>query len=403
MLKKSILFFFLCIQVCAWSQTCILATDTVPMSQDALLLQRKMEYYRLNNNISDRSTILIPVVIHVVWNENDENISEKQIKSQLEILNACFSDARDANLVPAAFKDNIGKPNIQFCLAQKDPKGKPTTGITRTETNISGIASSVAVYYGAKGGANAWDTKQYLNIWVAAFTDNSIGKSAYPGTVPLERDGIVVSPRHFGNIGTAADTDGHDLGLTAVHELGHYFNLIHIWGEKICDQSDCADTDEVNDTPNQSTCQFGCPDLSFDDCDGTAMGMNYMDYVNDECKTMFTAGQVARMRASIFVARSSLLYSDACNAPSIATLDDSERLVVNKVDAKGDVVFSIITAQPESIVWQFIDLQGKIIQSDIGNSNAPLIVNIETLPNGVYILGAKINRQWIYKKVFILK
>jgi hypothetical protein len=373
------------------------------MSEEALVLRKKMDDYLLGNQIVDRSTIVIPVVVHVVWNKNSENISEKQIKSQIDVLNTCFADVRNPNLVPAIFKSRIGKPNIQFCLAQKDPKGKPTTGITRVETNIAGIASSSAVYYGAKGGENAWDTKQYLNIWVAAFSDNTIGKSGYPGTVIVERDGIVVSPNHFGNTGTAEYTDGHNLGITAVHEIGHYLNLVHIWGEKTYDKSDCEDSDEVSDTPNQSTGQFNCPDLSYDDCNGKAMGMNYMDYVNDECKTMFTAGQAARMRAAIFVARPSLLYSDACNAPSIGTLDDSERLIVKKLDANSDLIFKVLTEKTESISWQLLDLQGNRIQNDVLNSNVFNTITIDYLPNGIYILGVKINEKWIYKKLLILK
>ncbi len=402
-MKNNLFFIFFLLQICAWSQTCILSTDTVPMSKEALLLRKKINDFILKSPISERSTILIPVVVHVVWHQKIENISENQIKSQIDVLNACFSDVRDANLVPDIFKNIVGKANIQFCLAQKDPKGKPTNGITRVETNVEGIASSSAVYYGAKGGENAWDTKHYLNIWVAAFSDNTIGKSGYPGTVVIERDGIVVSPQHFGNVGTAVFTSGHRLGITAVHEVGHYLNLAHIWGEKSCDKSECEDTDEVSDTPNQSTCQFNCPDLSYDDCDGKAMGMNYMDYVNDECKTMFTAGQVARMRASIFVARPDLLFSDACNAASIFSIEDNERLQIIKNNASSAIVFKVLSEKNENFAWQIIDLQGKTIQNGIIVSNIQNNVDVDTFPNGIYILGTKINEKWIYKKILILK
>jgi hypothetical protein len=97
------------------------------------------------------------------------------------------------------------------------------------------------------------------------------------------------------------------------------------------------------------------------------------------------------------------LYSDACNAPSIGTLDDNERLIVKKIDANSDFIFKILTEKTEQIPWQLLDLQGNIVQKDISDSNIFNTITIDYLPNGIYILGIKINEKWIYKKILVLK
>nr|WP_276611057.1 M43 family zinc metalloprotease [Kineococcus siccus] len=96
------------------------------------------------------------------------------------------------------------------------------------------------------------------------------------------------------------------MGRTATHEVGHYLDLFHLWGEL---QASCEDTDEVDDTPNQRGPHRGRPEFPQVSCDNGPAGdlfMDYMDYVDDAAMVMFTAGQVTRMRAALAGVRAPL-------------------------------------------------------------------------------------------------
>ena len=399
-MKKILL--FLCLNMGAISlmaQQCLNEKEDFSTHLFIKNLEKKILDFESQNPVYQRTTLTIPIVVHVVWYDDEDNISDAQIVSQIKVLNQCFADARNPDLVPKGFKNLIGKADIQFCLATLDPKGKATNGIERSQTNLENIASTDAIYYGAKGGANAWNTAAYLNIWIATFADKNIGYGSRPGTRPTSEDGIVISPSYFGNVGTAANNTGHQLGTTAVHEVGHYFNLKHIWGDGLCESSDCTDSDMVDDTPNQSTCQRGCPEPSYSDCDGTAMGINYMDYINDDCMAMFTKGQVSRMRASIFVARSGLLYSNACQQAAVLQLSTLEKLVVKTAFIENKMTVFVANTSENETLWQLLNLQGQLIQNGLLKNNQDETLTINNLAKGIYLLGAKVDNTWVFRKV----
>ncbi len=275
-------------------------------------------------------TLTIPIVFHVVYNKDIENISDEQIYRQVEIINRDFRKLNpDIIKVPDIWKPLAADTRIEFKLVKKDPLGRPTNGITRTHTDIeqftlSGDPNEVEkIKFTSEGGKDAWDTRRYLNIWVCNIQGLN-GYAQFPGADP-RTDGIVLFHYVVGDIGTAAAPDRpvrNRKGRTAVHEIGHYLHCYHIWGNELQFQDPCSGTDNVEDTPNQARANRGM--LNFPDntqsCPGSTgtngtMFMNYMDYSDDDSRYMFTLGQVARMHATLSSYRASLLQSDVLRSP----------------------------------------------------------------------------------------
>lgn len=260
----------------------------------------------------DRALVTIPVVVHVVWNTTTENISDAQIQSQIAVLNADFRKLNaDASLVPSAFSSLAADVNIEFCLANVDPNGNPTTGITRTQTSTTAFGTNDQVKSSSTGGVNAWNTSQYLNMWVCDISGGILGYAQFPGG-SASTDGVVIDYQYFGTIGTA--TAPFNKGRTATHEVGHWLNLFHIWGD---DGTGCTGSDQVSDTPNAGGPNYGCPTFPKVSCSNGPNGdlfMNYMDYTDDACMYMFTSAQAARMQALFAPGgfRASLLNSQGC-------------------------------------------------------------------------------------------
>ena len=239
---------------------------------------------------------VIPVVVHVIYNTPAENVSVAQIKSQIKVLNRDFRATNpDKSKVPDVFKGLVADSKIEFVLATKDPDGAPTNGITRTKTTRTSFGSNDSVKFTEAGGHDAWPSSEYLNMWVCTLGQGLLGYAQFPGGPP-ETDGVVILNTATGNVGTAKPPFG--LGRTATHEIGHWLNLRHIWG----DAEDCSGTDFVDDTPNAIGPNDGTPTFPHISCNNGPNGdmfMNYMDYVYDEAMFMFTSQQAERMRAAL--------------------------------------------------------------------------------------------------------
>ena len=265
---------------------------------------------------SGQTVVKIPVVVHVVWRTADQNISDEQIKSQIDILNKDFRKLNsDANKTPAFFKNLVADVGIEFCLAARDPAGMVTNGITRTKTTVVDIGDKDRWHTTLRGGKDPWNNKKYINIWVCEAGEDLYGFAFLPGTAdPPESDGLVISSEYFGSTGTAIASFPNHKGRTTTHEMGHYFNLEHLWGP---DESECEEGDEVEDTPLQFEATYDCASYPLkDECSPTDNGIlffNYMDYVDDECMYMFTEGQKKRMNASLNGFRSTLLGQTNCS------------------------------------------------------------------------------------------
>ncbi|MBK9250049.1 MAG: T9SS type A sorting domain-containing protein [Ignavibacteria bacterium] len=278
--------------------------------------------------------ITIPVVVHVIWRRMVENISDAQIRSQIDILNQDYRLRNSDSLMKThPFWPFIADAKIEFCLASRDPLGNATTGITRTRTDSTSFEGVGSEKHSATGGIDNWNPSQYLNLWVCNLggsDDNTLGYAAFPFEMHSapEDDGVVIDYESFGNIGTVQEPN--NLGRTATHEVGHWLGLYHIWGDN---EPLCGD-DEVLDTPRADEANFHCPTFPHDandSCDTDNNGemyMNYMDYVDDACMKMFTKGQAFRMQSTLKSERSSLLTSLGCKSTS----DVAEDVTINDIN-----------------------------------------------------------------------
>jgi hypothetical protein len=272
-----------------------------------------------NPNSAQRAVITIPVVFHVLYRNTTQNISDAQILSQIEVLNEDFRllNADFAAVTPAVFEPLAADFEIEFCLASIDPSGNPTTGINRVSTTDNGFDTDDQIKFTAQGGTNAWPRDKYLNIWVGDLSGASLlGYAQFPGD-PAATDGVVL---HYETIGRPPANNfntPYNLGRTATHEVGHWLNLYHIWGNENagCGTSGTG-TDQVADTPVQDDANTNCPSHPQPSCNnGGDMFVNYMDYCPDACLSMFTAGQKVRSLALFATGgdRASLLTSNGCS------------------------------------------------------------------------------------------
>ena len=260
-------------------------------------------------------SVTIPVVVHVLYSTTSENISDAQIQSQIDVLNEDYHKLNpDYTKTPSAFAGLVADVGIQFVLAKRTPSGVATNGIERKSSTTTSWGTADKIKKASTGGLDAWNASQYLNLWVGTIGGGILGYAQFPGGASAT-DGVVISPVYFGRTGTV--TSPYNLGRTASHEVGHWLNLNHIWGD---DSGACTGTDNVSDTPNQGSENYGKPVFPHVSCSNGPNGdmfMNYMDYVDDNAMFMFSTGQSQRMNA-LFAsggARVGLLTSQGGVAP----------------------------------------------------------------------------------------
>ncbi len=352
--------------------------------------QETMDYLQNPNtaqaNRSPNVVVTIPVVFHVLYKTSIQNISDAQINSQLTILNNDFRKLNSdfSTVVPAAFQGLGADVEIVFCKATRTPAGVASTGIERKSVPSTFVFENS--YY-TTAGLSAWDPTKYLNVWIGRFTNNQLLGFAYlPSAAGLAYDGLCIGDQFFGNTGTA--TAPFNKGRTATHEIGHYFGLLHPWGD---DGSACGTTensDGVSDTPATSNPYSGCPTFpnNTNACTSTTNGsmfMNYMDYVNDACMAFFTAGQKTIMRNTLNGPRASLLTSNGCASLGLDEVGAIEAIAVypNPVSQ-----YFIITSPHTSVDFvEVYNVNGQLVKSqkleEVNNK-----VYIEDLESGVYYL-----------------
>ncbi|XLS29353.1 M43 family zinc metalloprotease [Flavobacteriaceae bacterium M23B6Z8] len=295
------------------------------MQQDPQLADRmaEIEAYtqlkieELKQNRIDGDIITIPVVVHVIYSNAQENISDAQVQSQIDVLN---EDFRRLNADADGTWSQAADTQIEFCLASIDENGNATNGITRKSSTRTSWGTNDAMKSSAQGGVDPWDTTKYLNMWVANIGGGILGYAQFPGG-NAATDGVVMSPQYFGS--SAKGTGFYlsapfDLGRTTTHEVGHFLNLRHIWGD-----GNCNFDDFVADTPGSDAPNYGCAEGHVS-CGTVDMVQNYMDYSDDGCMNLFTQGQTDRMRVTLLPGgvRASLGASDQCGTPPDPTCDD---------------------------------------------------------------------------------
>lgn len=347
-----------------------------------------------------RTTFQVPVVFHILWNTDAENLSDEMIATQLDILNHDFTAQNpDLDLVPTLFKPIAASANIEFCLASIDPTGASTNGITRTRTFVDSLSIS-QVYYSSGEGQDAWDPDRYLNIWVANLDNKLVGFGSYPGQNIAAEDGVVIDYQVFG----LNDHPRLNLGRTLTHEVGHYFGLFHPWGDGIFN-ADCSGDDRVPDTPWQASTYSGqCPDglsKAPESCGSIDMYMNFMNYTNDQCLHMFTKGQQLRMLATLLELRLGLLGTNACAGGTLPSPLKNEVKIGPNPTSGGLYVSSFV----EGIVpvrLEVFTINGQSLyyfQQDEVNQFFGHTINTVQWSTGTYLLRVEIGDQTIIKKI----
>lgn len=351
----------------------------------------------------------IPVVVHIVYNTEAENLADSVVMNQIASLNADYRRLNeDAENVRDTFNTVVGDTFIGFELASFDPAGNPTNGITRTSTDVESFFSfetspAEGVKLTSEGGIDPWDQSRYLNIWVCDMsvfgTVFLLGYATPPDGLPHWpegatdglADGVVVQFEAFGsnnpNPLIAGGSEIDVRGRTTTHEVGHYLGLRHIWGD-----GDCAEQDGVDDTPNAED-QSGSCDLEKNTCvddiadlgDLPDMVENYMDYSPETCQNSFTLGQVGIMRGVLEIERYDLVNDNPALSINTNIANESNfRLYPNP--SKGTVQLTYFNAvENQSAQVDVISETGQTIQTvslPIGTQST----TIDGLSKGIYFV-----------------
>ncbi|NBU81267.1 MAG: T9SS C-terminal target domain-containing protein [Flavobacteriaceae bacterium] len=364
-----------------------------------------------------RPVITIPVVVHVFNNGepigNETNISDAQIQSQIDVLNEDYRRLNyDILSTPAAFRGASSDPLIQFCLAQQKPDGTPTNGIERITIPIelqNSINRNLLETFIKPN--SIWNRDKYLNIWTVNFgaPDNILlGYAQFPGGA-ANTDGVVIKYNVFGRVGNLDPV--YNLGRTTTHEVGHWLNLKHIWGDDTTNLPnalpECSLDDDVLDTPLQSTKSYGCNTFPFyDNCTPAPlypgiMFMNFMDYSDDNCLSLFTYGQFLRTESVMFNQRLGLLNSPGCLPGTLSSYQlNNVKILISPNPTSSKVFFdNSNTDFKEVVIYNYLGQEVTKVSFTSTSTNQE--VDMSNLATGVYVL--KFKNDTINQSVKIVK
>ncbi|WP_052331334.1 M43 family zinc metalloprotease [Lewinella cohaerens] len=353
------------------------------------------------------TAITIPVVVHNVYYNDAQRLTETQIQSQIAVLNEDFRSANaDLDQVINWYQNKVADMEINFVLADQDPLGNPHSGIIFSPTSIDGIGNDFTngrrnLCYDDLGGSSAWCTDCYLNIWVADLDFSGVaGVGIFPteiasGEVPRAEDGVYIQYDRFGRGGTA--TAPYDLGRTCTHEIGHYLNLLHPWGNVSpppnCNPSICCPDpvydDLVDDTEKQTWTYAGlCPSGFQDSCPGNGGPDNYqnfMGFVEDACAIMFTQGQKDRVWDALQTYRPGLLNPDCIEQCVVGTKTPQQ------VDNLFKLIYSLhgeltLEALAPDLDWTLYNALGQEVSSWRSELAGGFTQQISGVVSGVHFL-----------------
>lgn len=372
-------------------------------------LNLELQYPPLPSTATARQVITIPVVVHILYNQASQNITDQQIYAQIDVINEDFRLLNEnVKNIPDEFRGLATDTEIEFCLASIGPDGVPTTGINRVPTDYECIAQISTIvegdrsrlFYTALGGSDAWDTERYLNIWVGSTCNDFLGLAtsiAVPDYRP-EEDGIVIDYNYFGNNCNSDISSPYNLGRTATHEIGHYLGLLHPWG-------DCADGDNdlVADTPAQAAPYYGCPTHPQASCGNNDMYMNFMNYSDDVCMALFTIGQKERMLTTLNGPRAGLLESVGCALLEPVVPFGRDAISIYPNPAQDCIHIDFDADIPGDIEIQLLDAAGQEIYYVLESSRNFQPIDATNLPTGIYFVSFRAAKQVITKKIMVLK
>jgi len=358
---------------------------------------------------TSNTVITIPVVFHVLYHTAAQNISDARIFDQVNTLNKdyAYMNADTVN-TPAAFRPVAANTNVQFCLAHQDPNGAYTSGIIRKSVTVTGFDpyTNDNVKLTSMGGDDAWDRGSYLNVWVCNFIGAStqiIGISQFPGGAAAT-DGCVILYGTIGGANVHGTTQFYNLGRTLTHEVGHWLNLRHIWGD---DGGACNGSDYVADTPNQGSENYGCPAFPHISCANGPNGdmfMNYMDYGDDNCLNMFTTGQGTRITAALNGPRSSIKLSTKCqDLTGIANPTGQIPFTIYPNPSTGEFVISSQLNDRADVTISVTNLLGEIVYSRQFHDLPYLVqkIDLSYQSNGIYLVEVRTDKAVSTGKVVV--
>ncbi|MCB0667176.1 MAG: hypothetical protein KDC80_15215 [Saprospiraceae bacterium] len=352
-MKSAIILVLLCFCSIAASAQATCGTHDAYLEQmknnPEFRLKQEQSKQSSSSGIAYEGIVTIPVVVHVVYNIEAENVSDEQIYSQLDVLNEDFNSVITS---PTQWHEVAANPEMQFCLATRDPFGNATCGITRTYTDSTEFHIQTSVKDESTGGISGWPARDYLNIFICDIA-NLRGYATFPDAED-SIDGVVLDYLSVGRGEEFAFSDpNYNLGRTGTHEVGHWLRLTHIWGD-----GNCNIDDGIMDTPNAPGPNYLC-NVDSPACPNQSPGyagplicmvQNYMDYSDDACMNLFTQGQVDLMRKAFDSngSRVSILSSRGCDPP-----------------AQNLVTFTLNFDEfPGDMSWEIIDEIGNIVASD---------------------------------------
>ncbi len=368
-------------------------------------INRAAEHFATENpnGVQSRAVVTIPVIFHVVYQNSTENISSTRILEQLQVLNEDYRKLNADHInVPAAWAGLKADCEIQFCLAKRTPTNGWTNGIERYSTTSSSFSLNDDVKFASSGGANAWDRTKYLNIWICDLGGGILGYAQFPGG-PASTDGVVLDYRYTGKTGATAP---YNKGRTATHEVGHYLGLYHIWGD---DGNGCSGSDQVSDTPNQASENYGCfnaGQVVTDNCTSTSPGvmwLNYMDYTDDACMYMFTTGQKTRMWSILNGTRSSLLTSNACTPVGLEEINLLNSISVYPSPSNGEVTIDFNGNNANDVDVTVFNAIGQAVLTSryAVLTDSRIVLNLSGLAAGVYAIEISNGGERTTRKVII--
>lgn len=346
------------------------------------------------------SVLTIPVAIHYPdagsANATLKNCMRQLAQNQVNILNQDYNannsdiSTWDNSTSPYFPGVNKGIMNVQFEIA------------TLNHPAVSGLVEgepAVTFGYDFGGSGNSdWDPNWagYLNIVVKNLSGGTLGY-AYLASNPQNGAAVFITSSAFGSgTGCTGYAPGapYNLGRTLTHELGHYMNLNHIWGNGTCGN------DFVVDTPQHNTANGGCPPIShLSTCTGSPreLTMNYMDYTYDSCMYMFTAGQATRMQAHINTIQSNFNY----NTLSEQSFNyDQVRIAMYPNPNNG--VFDI-TLSNNSVLESvnIYDVTGRLVFEKNNVNDEILKINLSGSNSGIYTVVVKSDSGIFNSKIVI--
>ena len=351
----------------------------------------------------NRENIEIPVVFHLLYSSEEENLSDKLILSQLEVINRDYNQIDPLTKgLPKKFNNKVASPGISFCLATVDPFGNSTDGIIRVSTSVENVANADLLFNGERviksselGGSSAWDHELYLNIWIGARDDGITGDSTFPDDPDeTETDGVVLA---YDVVGFRPELEGRfNLGRTLTHEIGHYLNVFHPHGS----ETGCfSDDDLIADTPKQYGPYFGKCDEDVSSCGSQDMDTNFMNFRDDECLFYFTQGQVDRMMQTLFSSRYKLISSQTCS--DVRPAPSNPLKVAPILTLSQGIEIPLFALSNQEYKLFLYDTSGRRIWQTSSNPEHRYSTASLSLGANIYILILELDGEIFSRKVFI--